>query len=182
MKKFIFNLLPVLFIITMVAGCKQATEPGSGFNEQEEKEAVWKAVETRFYTWRDNDFEGHMQVYHPEWRRWSLNSRKLMRKDDFTGLWDTMKNDEQVIDMKLEPVEIRFYCNGEMAIAHFISTESFLWTGEARTNDDGEKVERGNVEKVVMRWSDVMVKENGKWLYAGGHRDFGYLPEEESTD
>lgn len=179
MNRIIINLLPALFIILAFGACKQATEPASDFNEADEKKAVWEAVETRFYTWRDNDLEGHMQVYHPDWRRWALNSRQLMKKEDFIGLWDTMKADEQVIDMELEPVEIRFYCNGEMAIAHFISTESLLWTGNARTNNDGGKVERGNVEKVVMRWSDVMVKEDGQWLYVGGHRDFGRLPEDE---
>ena len=86
-----------------------------------------------------------------------------------------MKNDEQVIDMELEPVEIKFYCDGDMAIAHFLSTESFLWTGASKTNDDGEFIERGSVLTTTMRWSDVMVRENGKWLYVGGHRDFGSL-------
>jgi hypothetical protein len=30
-----------------------------------------------------------------------------------------------------------------------------------------------------MRWSDVMVKEGGQWLYVGGHRDGGSIENED---
>ena len=175
MYKTLTTILLFLAGTVYLGSCNRVEQNPDGFDESKEKKAVWKAVETRFYSWKDNDYDAHMAVYHPEWRRWSLNSRKLMKKDDFTGLWEMMKNDEQVIDMELEPVEIKFYCDGDMAIAHFLSTESFLWTGASKTNDDGEFIERGSVLTTTMRWSDVMVRENGKWLYVGGHRDFGSL-------
>ena len=171
-------LFPLVFSFTaiLLGSCKPEGRKG-GFDEAAEKKEVWKAVETRFYSWKENDFEAHMSVYHPDWRRWTPDSRILMKKEDFTGLWNTMKDREQVIEMKLEPGEIVFYGNGDIAVAHFISTESYLWIGPEETNARGEAVERGSAHTVSMRWSDVMVKEDGKWLYVGGHRDGGTLPE-----
>jgi hypothetical protein len=175
--------LPIILLLmagaAFLGSCSRTNNNPGNFDEQREKEAVWKAVETRFYSWKDNDYDAHMAIYHPEWRRWSLNSRELMKKDDFIGLWEMMKNDEQVVDMTLEPVEIKFYCDGDMAIVHFLSTESYLWTGTSKSDDDGELIERGSVLTTTMRWSDVMVREKGKWLYVGGHRDFGSLEEDE---
>ena len=171
--------LPLAAILAMLIAASCSREQGNNqvFNESEAKKEVWEAVATRFSTWKDNDFDGHMAVYHPLFRRWSLDNTKLMTKEDFKGLWDQMKNNEQVIDMELEPVEIVFYDSGNMAIVHFLSTESFVWTGDAKTNDTGEIIQRGSVETVTMRWSDVMVKEDGKWLYVGGHRDYSGLPD-----
>ena len=168
--------------VSLVIGLLGSCDPGhreDDFSEAEEKKEVWKAVEKRFYTWKDNDFEAHMSVYHPDWHRWSLDSRKLMKKGDFTSLWNTMKDNEQAIDRRLEPVDIQFYCDGKMAIVHFISTESYLWIGQEETTPAGEVLGRGSAHTSTMRWSDVMVKEDGKWLYVGGHRDGGYLEDEE---
>ena len=171
-----------LFSVAFAAGLLWSCNPQGQddmFSEADQKKEVWKAVEKRFYSWKDNDYEAHMSVYHPDWRRWSLNSRKLMKRDDFTSLWNTMKDNEQVIDLDLEPVEITFYNGGRTAIVHFISTESFLWIGQEETNTTGKTIGRGSVQTSTMRWSDVMVKEDGKWLYVGGHRDGGSIDNEE---
>ena len=47
-------------------------------DEDSIKEEVWKVVEKRNSTWVENDFEGHMSIYHPDFRRWSLHSKMLM--------------------------------------------------------------------------------------------------------
>jgi hypothetical protein len=166
------STVSLLFSLLMIS-CGQQQHVKQEVDEATLKKEVWKAVETRFNTWRDNDYEGHMAVYHPDWRRWSPDSLFLMKKEDFTGLWDMMKSEEQLVDLELEPVEIMLYNNGNMAIAHFVSTESFVWTGDQKTDDKGRRIERGSLQTVIMRWSDVMVKEDGRWLYVGGHRDFG---------
>ena len=85
MNKTLTTILLFLAGTVYLGSCNRVEQNPDGFDESKEKKAVWKAVETRFYSWKDNDYDAHMAVYHPEWRRWSLNSRKLMKKDDFTG-------------------------------------------------------------------------------------------------
>jgi hypothetical protein len=179
MKNDIIRTAAISLILLFIYSCGRDGNGSPDFNKAEAEKEVWKAVEKRFVSWKDNDYDAHMAVYHPEWRRWSLSTRQLMKKEDFINLWDTMKNNEQVISMELEPEEIQFFGDGSFALAHFITTETFLWTGNSKTDDQGRVFERGSVHTVKMRWSDVMVKEEGRWLCAGGHRDFSFLREAE---
>lgn len=179
MKNDLIRTVAISLIFLFIYSCGGDRNSSVNFDESEAKKEVWKAVETRFFSWKDNDYDAHMAVYHPEWRRWALSTKHLMNKDDFINLWDTMKNNEQVISMELEPVEIQFFGDGSLALVHFISTESYLWTGPTKTDDQGKVFERGSVHTVSMRWSDVMVNEEGRWLCAGGHRDYSFLREEE---
>ena len=57
--------------------------------------------------------------------------------------------------------------DGNVAIVHYTSAETFKWTGP--DNERGWKT--GDIYKGFARWSDVLVKEDGKWLCIGGHRD-----------
>ncbi len=135
------------------------------------EEAVWKAVEARNATWRKNDFDGHMAIYHPEFRRWALNSPKLMRKADIAALWNDIKGNEEVISLEVEPEEIVFYAGGEVAIAHYTINETWKWIGDERANGKGRTVRMGDVQSGSLRFSNVFVNVDGGWLYAGGHRD-----------
>ena len=34
------------------------------------EEEVWQVVEKRNSTWKENDFNGHMAIYHPDFKRY----------------------------------------------------------------------------------------------------------------
>ena len=139
-----------------------------------EKE-LWRAIETRFYTWRNNDYNAHMETYHSDWHRWSLTSKKLLKKEDFVNLWKYAKNNEKVINMELEPIWFNILGNGDAAVVHFISKETFQWIGPSQLSIYGEEMKKDSVYVGTLRWSDVLVKENETWLCIGGHRDKSQL-------
>lgn len=138
------------------------------------KEEVWKVVEKRNITWTENDFEGHMQIYHDDFRRWSLHSNKLLTKDIFESFWMSIKKNEETKKIDIERMEMQILQNGELAIAHYTINEDFTWIGDQKGNDE-ETVKKGEKLKGNLRFSDIYIKEGNEWLYIGGHRDGAYL-------
>ena len=134
--------------------------------KQIEKELL-TAIEERFFSWRDNDFEAHMKTYHQDWKRWAMRENKLLTKEEFSDLWDYMKKGEESQEMEINLVDYDILGGGNVALVHYTATETFKWIGP--DNERGWKT--GDVYKGMLRWSDVLVKENGKWLCIGGHRD-----------
>lgn len=140
-------------------------------NQIKSEAAVWAAVETRNATWATNDQDGHLAIYHPNFLRWALNSDLLLTKDSFASLWDAIKSNETVVELKVIPKEVRFYANDAVAIAHYTIDEKYQWIGE---NTNTRK--KGDLFSGNLRFSDVYIFEGNRWLYAGGHRDGMALP------
>ncbi len=141
-------------------------QPQSQTNEEVEKELL-RAIEERFYAWRDNDEEAFLKTYHPDWKRWGMNEDKLHTVDQIGGFWDDMKSKEESMEMEIKLVDYDLLGDGSVALVHYEAIEKFKWIGPE--NEMGWKP--GDIYKGNLRWSDVMVKENGKWLCIGGHRD-----------
>ena len=141
------------------------------------KEEVWEVVEKRNSTWVENDFEGHMSIYHPDFRRWSLRSKTLMTKEIFASFWDGIKKNEKVIKIDVERKEMQIFNDGNLAIAHYTIDEDYQWIGEDRITDEGQTIRKGQVLNGKLRFSDVYVKVDNAWMYVGGHRDGAQLKE-----
>ena len=139
------------------------------------KEDVWKVVEKRNKTWTENDFNGHMSIYHPEFRRWSLHSKTLLTKDIFASFWNNIKKNEETKKIDIERKEMQILQNGNLAIAHYTINEDFIWIGNDKTDDEGSHIKKGEKLLGNLRFSDIYIKEGNKWLYVGGHRDGAYL-------
>jgi len=166
----------LFLIITSVSYFTVLAQETNIINDEESiKEQVWKVVEKRNATWTENDFDGHMAIYHPEFRRWSLHSKTLMTKDIFASFWDGIKKNEEVIKIDIERKEMQILQDGNLAIAHYTIDEDFKWIAEDKTNDKGIAVEKGQKLKGNLRFSDIYIKADNKWLYIGGHRDGAYL-------
>lgn len=85
-RVFLFLMISSVSYFTVLA------QETNKLNEEESiKEEVWKVVEKRNSTWAENDFEGHMSIYHPDFRRWTLHSKVLMTKDIFASFWNDIK-------------------------------------------------------------------------------------------
>jgi len=140
----------------LVAGAVlDAMDPA--FKAQALEAEIWTAVEARNNTWVTNDFEGHLAVYHPDFRRWAVHGDTVLTKESFAGLWDRFKDTETVRSIEVLPKEIQWLVPNQVAVAHYRIDEKFERDGHERT---------GN-----LRFSDIFVLEKGRWLYAGGHRD-----------
>jgi len=166
----------LFLIITSVSYFTVLAQETNIINDEESiKEHVWKVVEKRNATWTENDFDGHMAIYHPEFRRWSLHSKTLMTKDIFASFWDGIKKNEEVIKIDIERKEMQILQDGNLAIAHYTIDEDFKWIAEDKTNDKGIAIVNGQKLKGNLRFSDIYIKVDNKWLYIGGHRDGAYL-------
>jgi hypothetical protein len=167
------TLLIVLITVLTYSCNNNGQNPPLADNKQIEKELL-TAIEDRFFSWRDNDFEEHMKTYHQDWKRWAMREDKLLTKEEFSGLWDYMKSGEESQEMEITLVDYDILGDGNVALVHYTAAETFKWIGP--DNERGWKT--GDVYKGMLRWSDVLVKENGKWLCIGGHRDLS-RPERE---
>lgn len=128
---------------------------------------VWDAVETRVAAWAEDDLDTFLAYTHDDWRRWARTSGRLMVKQDYLGFWDGMKAREHVLELRLESEAVEIYGEDQdAAVAHFVTRETIRWIGNAT-----EEHEPGDVFTVVLRWSEFLVKRDGRWLTVGGHRD-----------
>ena len=173
MKKlaiFLFVFVIYIFNTSVVAQESKGTS-----DEEKLKEEVWEVVKKRNSTWLENDFAGHMSIYHPDFRRWSLHSKTLMTKEIFASFWDGIKKNEAVVKIDIERKEMQLLEEGRLAIAHYTVDEVYQWIGENKTNDQGKTIEKGQLLNGKLRFSDIYLKVNDQLQYFGGHRDGAYL-------
>lgn len=129
---------------------------------------VLAAVEARNQAWADGDFESFMSLTHDRWLRWSMTSAGLMKKEDYARFWDDIKSDEEIVSMSVDPVAIEVF--GDAAVAHYVTTEELIWTGDPEQIGDAD-LGPGDEFDARLRWSDFWIKQNGRWMVVGGHRD-----------
>lgn len=167
------------FIVLFISYSSSIAQESSELDKIESiKEEVWNVVEKRNKTWTENDFDGHMAIYHEEFRRWSLHSKTLLTKDAFASFWNKIKRDEETKKIDIERKEMQILQNGNLAIAHYTINEDFTWIGNDKIDyDEGKSITKGEKLKGNLRFSDIYIKEGDKWLYIGGHRDGAYLKE-----
>jgi ketosteroid isomerase-like protein len=132
---------------------------------------VWRTVEARTDAWVQNDYEAYLALHHERWRRFSMITSELLSKDDVARFWKGMKDSEKTHSIELTPIAVEVYADGTAAIAHYVMLEMVEWTAETQRRASGRLMEKGRKYRVPARFSDVYVKEDDRWLYAGGYRD-----------
>ncbi len=114
---------------------------------------VWKVV--RSY-WHVETAEEEMTFYHADYIGWALQDPMPVDKPttrlQMINLFLTRKS--HIIT--IAPVGMRLFGNGTVAVACYYYTELY-------TNLEGERcAEQG-------RWTDVLMKQDGKWLLIADH-------------
>lgn len=172
------NSLGLLAVLVFFLNCNggqntsKEKQQHRNVNLEEVEKEVWEAIEARFITWKENDFEQHMNFYHADWKRWASGRNELITKEDFAQFWDSMKKEEDCLELSLNPEKLEVFNNGKCAIAHYTHTEIFRYHGANMPDGRSD----GNIYKGTLRWSDFLIRENGRWLVIGGHRDMS-MPE-----
>ncbi len=160
--------IPLLgFIAVLTFSCTNNNQKSQAIDTKQIEIELKASIESRFFAWQENDYETYIAGYHPDWKRWGMREDVLNNSDDIRGFWDFMKANEESQEMEIEMVDYNLIEDGNVAIVHYTSTETFKWTGP--DNQRGWKT--GDIYKGFARWSDILVKEDGKWLCIGGHRD-----------
>ena len=171
------KIFTIITVIVLLFSCNQNKKESNTIDikeisQEEIEQEVWEAIEGRFASWKDNDFETYMSYHHPQWKKWSSGKNHLSNKEEMANFWEIMKSEEDCLEMEITPIAIEILDDGKSAIAHYTHTETFTYNGEDMP--DGRT--KGNTFRGTLRWSDFMVKKDGKWLVIGGHRDMS-MPE-----
>lgn len=137
--KFIFILCIYLFL----------TPPTYGQNWSEEQTEVWKIVENVWETVQEGDAEKMADYFHEDYKGWEWGDFYPRTKKTASEYFHYFFPSSHLVTFSLEPMDI--IVKNEMAVIHYYYT----------TLSEGVN---GNAAEEKGRWTDVYVKENGKWL------------------
>ncbi len=145
------HVLPcILFLFTPILATAQQWSA--------EEQDVWTRIETCWAVQvEQKDMEATLACVHDDFIGWGpddpiLRGKKLIAT---LGAYFTEKND--IPTYELRPLAIRV--SGDMAFAHYLATTV-------------ERQPDGTDNVVRVRWTDIMLKENGQWYWIGDHGTF----------
>jgi ketosteroid isomerase-like protein len=144
MNKF-FKLFAALLLLFMGKSFSQ--------NWSEEQKEVWAGVE-KYWEVNQSDPMKFLDYFDESYLGWSYENEHPSTKNDAVksfGYW-TKKGKEQY--HTITPSKI--WVKGDFAYVHYYFTQ-------VMENSEGEpRTERG-------RWTDILMKKNGKWMLVGDH-------------
>jgi ketosteroid isomerase-like protein len=119
-----------------------------------EQKEVWAVEEKAWNFTKPSDMPEMLTYYHPDFVGWSYSSplpRDKAYVEKWAPYWTTTG---EMIMHEITPLHI--WVKGNYAFVHYYYMEV------DKDKKGEEKVQRG-------RWTDILVKENGKWLFIGDH-------------
>jgi ketosteroid isomerase-like protein len=144
----IFIILAVLSVFILVFVPLQAQEWSAAQKE------VWKNVEAYWDLFAQGNLEGFLSYMHADYRGWS-NSSALPEDKASSRKWleYSMKNMKTAV-YEIKPVAIQIF--GNVAIVHY-------YYSEIMKNAEGKEESNNG------RWTDVLMKQDTKWVMIGDH-------------
>jgi uncharacterized protein (TIGR02246 family) len=121
---------------------------------------VWRAVEARWQAWQAGDLEKMLRLYHPRFHAWNRVSGRLDGHDSLLTRWRSALQSESILAVKLEPVVVEVF--GDVAAAYYVSRETVKPAPAAPARPSAT-----DSTTVSIRWSDYLVREDGRWLFVG---------------
>ena len=119
-----------------------------------EQKEVWASEVAYWKALADRDMKGATDYMHESYRGWfygdTLPAGKAAAKAGFEHSFPITK----VFHHEVKPIAI--LVQGNAAVVHYVLSAHF-------TNEKGEH------ESGEQRWTDMLVKEGGKWLLLGDH-------------
>lgn len=139
------------FGIVFFAGILGIAQAGEWSDEQAE---VWSAIEVCNDHIREKRIDAFKDCIHDDFSGWLYSEPVPRGKDNFEKIVRYFVTSRDIVAAENRPVSILVYDN--FAIIHYFFIEI--------TKDEG-----GNEDYSQGRWTDVMVKENGKWRWIADH-------------
>ena len=143
-----------LVVLTILYFAVFALAPLSAQEWSAAQKEVLKAVELSWASWKEQNLEEFLSHLHPEFSGWSY-SDDLPNSKDSEGKWAQFSFEtEKLLIYEIKPVVIHVYNN--VAIAHYYYS-------------DVVKDTEGKQEARKGRLTDILIKDEGKWLFIGWH-------------
>lgn len=150
MKHIIKNgIVPVIILISMFM-----TTPLLAQNWSNKQKKVWKNVETYHELKAKGDIDGFLEYFHEDYSGFHYNDFFPGDKDLVIKYVKNYFPKSKIIFYKLKPVAIKIH--GNIAIVHY------YYSGVTKYDNGTEKI-------VQERWTDILKKQNDKWVMIGDH-------------
>lgn len=120
---------------------------------QEEQE-VWGALKSCVETFAREELEAGYACTHEDFVGWSLDQPVQRTKGSDIAGTEAFCETRDVLSVELRPLAINVF--GNTAILHYYG----FW---AMVGEDGQEGSQ------TTRWTDIMIKENGKWMWVADH-------------
>ncbi len=118
-----------------------------------EQKEVWDAILTCDGHFQSKDEAAIMDCIHDDFSGWLYSQPVPRGKDSFSSVSIYFMKSRETVASELRPIDILVY--GNFAVAHYFYVQ-------VSKGPEGEEVEQG-------RWTDVLVKEDGKWRWIADH-------------
>jgi ketosteroid isomerase-like protein len=119
-----------------------------------EQKEVWKVVESYTELAAKGDIEGVIKYFHDDFSGWVLGSHYPSNKATRVKFIKFSLPKVKTLVYDLTPLGIKIH--GNVAIVHY----SYLTI--TKLEEEKEQVSKG-------RWTDILLKEDGKWTVIGDH-------------
>lgn len=130
---------------------------GSSFAQQwsDAQKDVWAGVEKYWQASSSGDAAGFLSYFDDSYMGWSNQSRIPMNKEN-TSKWVTQDaKTSSTLVYSITPLTI--WVKGDFAYVHYTYAEL-----------DKDK-ETNKTSSAAGTWTDILMKENGKWMMIGDH-------------
>jgi len=144
MDKSNMNLVLLVIVFQLLLGMTLLF-PQEWSSEQKE---AWATVEKMFDFWAKRDLEGYMNCLHPNFVGWFHNDPLPLDKKSLRNWESLWLSTEKIHRYEIKPVSIKI--TSDVAVVSYYDT----------TLREDEKEKNLGYSK----WTDVLLKENGKWL------------------
>ncbi len=119
-----------------------------------EQKAVWAGVEEYWAAGASNDPGSFTKYFDDSYNGWSYESEAPGTKEDAVKSLSYWLKKGKVQYYIIKPAKI--WVNGDFAFVHY------YYTQVTEDKEGKPNTERG-------RWTDILMKKNGKWLLVGDH-------------
>jgi len=135
--------------ILIISTCLFLTTYVQSQNWSQEQTEVWKVVEGVWDAVQKGDAEIMVAFFHEDYKGWEWGDQYPRTKKTASEYFHYFFPSIHIITFSLEPMAI--IVKNEMAVIHYYYTT---------LSEDGN----GNSSEEKGRWTDIYVKEKGKWL------------------
>jgi ketosteroid isomerase-like protein len=149
MKVMTHMLLAIILVAIWGAWAAQAAE-----NWTAEQKEVWAVEEKIWNLTKPSDVPEMLLYYHPDYMGWAYSNPTTSGKEYLAKWMPYWMSTGEMIMHEITPLTI--WVKGNFAYVHYYYTEV-------------DKDKKGEEKMHKGRWTDILVKENGKWLFIGDH-------------
>jgi ketosteroid isomerase-like protein len=146
-----------MFVVAVlsVTGCfVLASHPLQAADWSKEQQEVWKTVETYTDLAAKGDVDGFLTYFHEDYSGWSHDAPVPYGVSSVKKWAGYFLPKREMLVYEITPAAIKIH--GNVAFVHYFYSQTYKDSEGKEKNSSG-------------RWTDILMKDGGKWLMIGDH-------------